>query len=626
MAYYDENTFDITQAELDGANRGQRPDLLSDPKAIYRLPNGTLYQLNAGQLTTDVTQPALLRSVNGTSAVVVGGDVVPPGKLAGAAGPDAILTKDGRMLAQLTNPLQSAGVTSLTQSITNDRPRFSPYRRKVVISGAGTNEIRLASLNSAAGFTCDVDDPAFSIDMYIDQLPDIYAQSPNHLLIQVIVSNDSPYTGANYRLYVFDASYIRQGENTFKFRKGDVNNTKTAGNMGLGSSFSDTGTGLNFDAPIKYIGIQFLRMDGHTVHIGDVRQPARAKPIFVIGFDANLPIMESHVAPLFARYGIKSYTTFTGIYEEASRGDAWDRMKRLQTDYGWDIINHTWNHGATSAGRNQGITLSRAGTVVTGTMASGHGIPLNTYFKGRIVGATNTLLNGVFDMYATGTTTITYSTVSSGTIASESTAFIRTMLDAIIDSDTAENRRIAKYEIGTTVDALRGLGLNRQSGCIIWPNNSVPELTVTADVCKEYGIVVGRGMRRGYTSVNELGIDNPLHCGSQDMDSGLTSYTRLSGMKARVIGAKDRGEHCWIYGHYLQLMEEAGGTVAIDYPPGQGGNPAPPAGALSGAGGWWYYEMLEDLIVTTIGPMVAAGEALVMSPSEYARYMGLTRG
>jgi hypothetical protein len=301
-------------------------------------------------------------------------------------------------------------------------------------------------------------------------------------------------------------------------------------------------------------------------------------------------------------------------------------MKLLHEQYGWDIINHTWSHGASTIGRYQPITLSRSGTTVTGTMASGHGIPLNTLFKGKITLATNADLNGVFAMYATGAATITYTTSTSGTIASDTTSYIGTMIDAIINSDTDETRRIARFEIANATNAMRGFGLDRGPGCIIWPNNSFPDLAVAQDVCKENGIVIGRGARRGYTSVSEFGIDNPLHCGSQDMDSGTSSYTRLSGMKARVQGAVDRGEHCWIYGHYLQLASEASGSVDLDYPPGQGGNPAPPAGATSGAGGWWYYEMLEDLIVTTIGPLVQSGQALVMTPSRYARYLGLTRG
>lgn len=43
-------TYDITYADLAGANSGQRPDLLTDDQDVYRTPDGKLYSVSNGQL------------------------------------------------------------------------------------------------------------------------------------------------------------------------------------------------------------------------------------------------------------------------------------------------------------------------------------------------------------------------------------------------------------------------------------------------------------------------------------------------------------------------------------------------------------------------------------------------
>lgn len=541
----------------------------------------------------------------------------------GKSGPDKILTKHGRILQSLTLPVQTIGTTTATHALSNERPRFSPFTRKMTVTAATQSELRFPSISIVP----DATDRAFSIDIYIEGIPDLNLVSPDHPYMSFVITNATSL-GANYVQYTFDAAFMRQGWNTFKFRQADINNTKFLGNMAFGSSFAVTGTGVDWTSAIQYISVQAKNMNGYIVHIDDVRQPARAKTVLTIGFDANMEIMETLVAPLLARYGIESYTTFTGVYEEASAlaGGAsgpWERMKRLQDTYGWDILNHTWSHGATSVGRSQPCTLSRTSNVVTATLTSAHGVPLNSMFKGKIAAAATSDMNGIFDIYADTTTTFKYTAV--GANGSDS-ASIRTMLSDVFEADSAENRRLLRREIEGITSVMSAGGLNRQNGAMVWPNNSVPHIDMATDICHEAGIYLARGARRGFTSVNEFGIDNPLHCGSWDMDSGTTSHTRLSGMKAKVQGAIDRGEHIWIYGHYLQVWAEAGGAIVdADAPPGINGNPAPPAGALSGVGGWWYYEMLQDLVETTIAPAIASGDVVVMSPSKLARHLSLAQ-
>lgn len=562
---------------------------------------------------------AVTDPLTGGIVLSAGGESLLPNSL-GKGGPDKILTKYGRILQSLTLPNQTIGTTTATHALSNERPRFNAYTRKMTVNAATQSELRFPSLNIVP----DASDRAISIDIYIEGIPDPNLVTPNHPYMSIVLANTTSI-GANYIQYTFDAAFMRQGWNTFKMRAADVNNTKYVGNMAFGASFAVTGTGLDWTAPIQYVAIQARNMNGFVLHIDDVRQPARAKTILTIGFDANMEVMETLVAPLFAQYGIESYTTFTGVYELAAAraggtNGPWERMKRLQDKYGWDILNHTWSHGATSVGRSQSCTLSRTSNVVTATLASAHGVPLNTLFKGKIATATTADLNGIFEMYADTATTFKY-TANGVDVGSEAAA-IRTMLSDVLDTDTAENRRLLRREILAMNDVMAASGLVQQNGAMVWPNNSVPHIDMVRDICRETGIHLARAARGGFTSVNEFGIDNPYHCGSWDMDSGTTSHMRLSGMKARFQGAIDRGEHIWIYGHYIQPWAEAGGAIVDpDAPPGIGGNPAPPAGALSGVGGWWYYEMLKDLVETTIAPAVASGDVIVMRPSKLARHM-----
>ena len=198
-------------------------------------------------------------------------------------------------------------------------------------------------------------------------------------------------------------------------------------------------------------------------------------------------------------------------------------------------------------------------------------------------------------------------------------------LSEVLNTNNAENTRLLTHEITDVTRVLQANGFARAKSVIAYPNNSVPELSMLQSVCSGAGVKFGRAYRGGYTFVHELGIDNPLNFGSVVMDSG-TSYTKLSEVQAKVQGAIDRGEHLWIFGHFILDDEDPVNAsykpVDPDYPPSQGGNPVPPSGAsLVGFGGWWYFSQLRKLIENTIGPAVANGSLLVMSPSEYATYM-----
>lgn len=518
------------------------------------------------------------------------------------------------------------GVTSVTHALANERARWEPYTRKVTI-GAATAEIRFGS----ASFTADPVDRALSIDIYIDQMvSEFLAANP---FITVNLSNTTSL-GSNFSRWTFDAGYLRQGWNTLKMRDGDtVSGTPGAGNLPTGCAHpADAGTGFNWTGTGQFMALSFNNMDTFTVHLDALRRPPKAKPVLVIGFDAsgagtNDEVFPEKVAPLFGRYGIRSYCTMTYVYDALfAGGGAWRRLANLHNNFGWDVVNHTWNHGATAIGRIiAAATAVRDGAnLVTYTASGNHLFELNRRIRIHVQGASPTSFNGIYEATVTGPTTFTYTATGA---AGSATGTIRayTFLSEVLNANNAENLRILEHELGDITRLLNVNGFSRGRAVAVLPNNSVPELSLMETVCRNNGIRFVRAWRGGYAFVSEFGLDNPLNFGSFVMDSG-PGATQTSFLQAKVQGAIERGDHIWIFGHFI-LDDENPANAAFkpvnpDFPPAAGGNPAPPAGvSLSGFGGWWYMSQLRTLIEQTVGPAIQRGELLVMSPSEYAVYM-----
>jgi DNA-binding phage protein len=584
--------------------------------------------------TDDELTPVGLSS-DGTSLVSGDGrQLVPFGAAANTVFSSYGVSAAGGSWANTCGAAITVGTISLTHSLSNERPRFQTYTRKCVI-GSTASEIRFNSAN----FTADQTEKAFSIDVYIESMPSEFLGASNPY-IDVSIHNSTTF-GSNYSRWSFNAGYIRQGWNTLKMRQADtVSATAGAGNLPIGCNHNaDVGTGFDWTGTGQCLVLVFNNMNGQTVHIDELRRPAKAVPVVTIGFDASGfnatdEVFVTKVAPLFQQYGIRSYCTMTNIYELIYAGaQAWRRIANLYNTYGWDVINHTWSHGGTTVGRVVTLTsLTRTSNVCTGTVSGGHNLPVGYVIKGSIQGATGTpgtdmntdATAAMPDITVTSSTAFTYaSTGSNGTATG--TPKLYTFLSEVISANNAENLRLLTHEVADVQKVLRANGFSRGAGWMALPNNSVPELSAFKTVCDACGVKFARAYRGGYTFVHELGVDNPLNMGSFVMDSG-TNYTRLSEIQAKVAGAIARGEHIHIFGHYIlddtDPANAAYAPVDPDYPPGQGGNPAPPSASLSGFGGWWYYSQLRTLIQSTIAPALANGTLLAKSPAEYTGYMG----
>lgn len=554
----------------------------------------------------------------------------PAAVIPGAGAANAIITKYGTSAAAggwgntcATN--STIGLTTITRTLSNERPRFETYTQKCGM-GSAASEIRFASAN----FTADQTEKALSIDVYIENMPSELL-APNNPYITVNISNTTSL-GSNYSRWTFGAQYLRQGWNTLKMRQADtISATEGAGNLPTGVSHSaDVGTGFDWTGTGQFFALAFNNMNGFTVHVDQLRRPAKARAVLTIGFDAcgfnatdETPVTK--VAPMLALYGIRSYCTLTNEYEMLYSGtQAWVRLANLYNNYGWDAINHTWSHGATTVGRVLTATsASRTSNVVTFNVSTGHNLPVNKVVKIGMQGGSASDANVVADCTVTSTTAYTYTAAGADGAITGLKGY--TFLSEVINTPSAENQRLLDHEIVDIARVQLASGFSRSVPFMGFPNNSVPDLTTLQVSCAKAGIRFGRGYRGGYTLVNEFGVDNPLNMGSFIMDSGAV-FLRLSELKAKILAAIARGDHIHIFGHFLLDDEDPANAayfpVDPDYPPGQGGNPVPPSAGLSGVGGWYYMSQFRRLIEDTVGPAIAAGTLLALSPSEYSAYMG----
>lgn len=516
---------------------------------------------------------------------------------------ETVLSKYGRTALDITlASIVPNSATNMTWSRSAEKQRFGNQTIKIQPT-ADTGSIMVFQNQN---MVCDPDDLLYSIDIYVETLPPDYpAATP---LLTITLSN-SAGLGANYDAWTYDNAALRQGWNTLKMWAGDDTSGGYRGsNMGLGIGRTQTGTGFNFTGEADYIGIRFGNMNGYTFYVDQFRRAAKAYPKVVIGFDATSisptdNVFTNAVAPMLQAEGIPSpYYTFTWVYNALYSGAAsWNREIVLYRDYGWDAINHSWDHGATVEGRRNPVTLSRTGNVVTATWTAGaHNIAIGRAIKGKIYGATPSDLNGTVWLTATTTTQATYSATGVDG-AGTGTIYFVSVLSDVLDTVSTENQIIIDHQIIDIARLMRGAGLSRGAHLLAWPNNSAPEITQTESACRRAGVVLGRGGRGGFVNINEFGIDNPYHFGAWAFESSASLHSTQTMLKRKIQGAIGRGECVFFFGHFI-LDETAPANSAhaganLDFPPGQGGNPAPPAaGLVSPDGGWWYLGQLRQFV------------------------------
>jgi len=514
---------------------------------------------------------------------------------------ESILSKYGKTAYDITLAnVTPASATNMTWSRTAEKQRFGNQTIKIQPTANTGCIMHFASM----AMTCDPDDLLYTIDVYVaSSVPDYPALTP----IITLTLSVSAGLGANYDSWTFDNACLRPGWNTLKLWAGDDTSGGYRGsNLGLGVTRTRTGTGFDFTAAANYFGIRFTQMDGYTVYVDQVRRGAKASPKVVIGFDAtgvssSDNVFLTGVAPLLQSEGIGSYFTETWVYNGLYAGaTSWDREISLYEDWGWDAINHTWNHGATVEGRRNTITLSRTSNVVTATWSAAHSITIGRQVKAKIYGATPSDLNGTVWLTATSTTQATYTAAGvdgSGT----GTIYFVSVLSDVLDTVSTENQQLIDHEIVDTSRLLRAVGMGRGAHLLAWPNNSAPEITQTELACQKAGVVLGRGGRCGYCHINEFGIDNPLHFGAWAFESSASLYSTQTMLKRKIQGAIGRGECVFFFGHFIldetDPANSAHAGADLDNPPGQGGNPAPPAAGLVNAdGGWWYLGQLRQFV------------------------------
>lgn len=370
-------------------------------------------------------------------------------------------------------------------------------------------------------------------------------------------------------------------------------------------------------------------MNGWTIHLDQIRRGAKAKTKIVFGMDAtgsgsSDTTFTDSFAPMLAEFDVPMYFTQTWVYDQLYTDTAsWERAVELYNTWGWDAINHTWNHGATVEGRRNVVTIAVVSDTATVTFSAAHSITIGRRFKARISGASTAACNGAFWLTVTGTTTATYTATGAGTVTPTGTIYLTTLLSELWNAVDTEDQRLLTHEIADVAKIMRGAGMGRAAHCLAWPNNSVADLTMTQISCDEAGVRYGRGGRGGSCNVNEFGIDNPLHFGSWPFESSASLYTTQTTLKNKILGAIGRGDCIFIFGHFILDETTLLPTVVdLENPPGRGGNPAPPAvGVINADGGWWYLGSVRQLL-QWLKPYRDAGTVEVLSFPAFGKLLG----
>ncbi len=516
---------------------------------------------------------------------------------------ETVLQKYGKTALDITlASIAPNSATNMTWSRSAEKQRFGNQTIKI----QPTADTGCIMVWQNQNMVCDPDDLLYSIDIYVATLPPDYPASTPYITITL---SNSAALGSNYDAWTFDNAALRQGWNTLKMWAGDDTSGGYRGsNLGLGIGRTQTNTGFNFTGDADYIGIRFSNMNGYTFYVDQFRRAAKAFPKVVIGFDATSigssdNVFIDGVAPMLKSEGVPSpYYTFTWVYGALYSGTgSWNREIALYRDWEWDAINHTWDHGATVEGRRNSVTLNRdGGGVVTATWSDAHNIAIGRAVKAKIYGASPGDLNGIFWLTATTTTQATY-TAAGAAGPGIGTIYFVSVLSEVLDTVSTENQTIIDHQIVDISRLMRSTGVARGAHLLAWPNNSCPEITQTESACRRAGVVLGRGSRGGSVNINEFGIDNPYHFGSWAFESSALLYTTQSTLKRKIQGAIGRGECLFFFGHFI-LDEKAPANIAhvsadLENPPGQGGNPAPPAaGLVNPDGGWWYLGQLRQFV------------------------------
>jgi len=514
------------------------------------------------------------------------------------------------------------GLTNCTEAFSTTYTGFHTYTREISITDPSNSSIAKGSQS----LQLDTTDQLLQLDLYLPFAP-VTGQ-----YITVTLNNASTFTANNVAMS-FDSGYLKQGWNSLRMWGGDAAGAAGVGTLAAGMSKTVNGTGFDWTLPIGRFDINFVAMNGQKVYLDGFRRGCKGQACLVMGFDATGTgtadnTMTEKVAPLFATCGQTGYFTVTYIYDMIFAGNSdYNRKHTLYNNFGWDALNHLWNHGVTKPGATATVTLNRTSNVVTATWGVAHGYTINEKFYAGVEGSGVTDMNGVFEMTPNAATTATYTAVGANG-AGSGTIKLATLVEKVCNANNATTQALLRHEIGDMAKYIKAEGWQRAAHIGAWPNNSVPELSLSQAINQEAGIRVFRGSTGSTAVCSEFGgILSPLQVGSVEMGSG-GGATTLQYVKDKLTGAIGRGESLWTYGHYIlddtNPANSAYAPVDNGLPPGSGSNPAPPSASFQGGiGGWWYYSTLARFVNEAVIPAVNSGSLKVMTPSAWAAFHGI---
>lgn len=550
------------------------------------------------------------------------------------------IVKKGSRLIDVTNATgwTKSGAGNVF-SVTPEWSRRSANSLKIDMMSASADAI--VEWSNATGITVDPVDKLLAFDLYIPEL--VNTDTVGGISINIFLSNTTSYSAPG-TTFILNSNYLRQGVNEIRLcgkdADGALGSYRGTGTLPHGMSKAGAGGGsnpLNWANPIKYISIQISRVASNPriFYMDEIRIPDKIKPFFCLGFDASGStqtddIFLTRTAPFLKANNIPCYFTTTIDYDGAFWGTQDDLRKgTLYSDYKWDAINHSWSHGAGSAGKifssGNSLVVSGGGTLATLTLGSAHLWTLGTPLLLAVAGATGASAagcNGVQLVTPTTTNAVTFPITGGADGTATGTIKAGTRFSDVLNSVAQTNQPIVlsaqklsalmKHEIRGVKNYPLARGWLRGQEFMAYPNNSPPDMRLMEPEAAAAGIKLARGSNGTTCRVSTFGVDNPLNLPSTDLSSGSVYGSTITDITNALQGALNRGEGLFVFGHYLR-DEALDAVVDINSPPGMNGNP--PAPGSSSTELWWYAGQLEKLLTTVVIPKRDAGELDFLSAS-----------
>lgn len=367
------STFDISYAELAGANLGQRPDLLAREQGIYRTPNGKLYSVQGTQLLaadnlvpTFKTDPLTGRiSLTGPDSknvpIQLAGDDAQYLQSGQPCGITKYVTRVGNMFRDFSSGILGT-VSAAASTVTNYTGYDGSNIAQAVQSKTGLASITKIDITNDAAQTFEITNAnmgtvttagLIGLWVYVDLTTKVGGSTAR---IFMDISNQTALFSTYVRVAFVGPNQLRHGWNFLVYKQlTDIASTPASLTHFSGLEVTKNSTGASGDiiaSPLRYMQLSFLNCNGCSIYLDSLWTDFAALPQIVLGTDQATQDCVDYALPIFRTYGWKGYAACTfrvwssGSYAINNWNVPAGGTEKLEELYlaGWDSVNHSTNH------------------------------------------------------------------------------------------------------------------------------------------------------------------------------------------------------------------------------------------------------------------------------------------